>query len=131
MDISNKNNNIGFGTAFILFNNADLAKLTPKAQKTINKCLKPGSKIEQVTDNFIRTKSKSGRFVATNTEAGVTGIHYTNMNPKKELKLLDMFMNLFGNTPLKVNIISNKPEYAPHIERAKNALQTNVFVGII
>lgn len=130
-----RNQNLGFGTAFVRFNQARLNELSEQSRDKVIKFLTKDVRFVQISDDFIHSaqdgtvKRPFSKYVATSFETDNTGLHFTHENLKKELQLMKIFNKLFDNKGITTEIIENFPENSELIEEKKNDLQGWVLAG--
>ncbi|MEI8390622.1 MAG: hypothetical protein WCG23_12165 [bacterium] len=87
MEIKSINKNLGFGTAFVSFDQDRLEELPKKDQIEVTNLLTKDLKPE-MCDGFMKYTG-SNKLVLSSAFTGKTTLHFTDENPEKEKQLVN------------------------------------------
>ncbi len=135
MDVKNKQQNLGFGTAFATFHEADFKVLSKKNKKLLKNLINRGIDTFVKKEDIFISKGNPNKTVLTSKASGMTSIQYTNTkNPRREKWFINRINELFGKEAqnIKTKIIPNTPEHKLDMDlykaTQKNAVKEGGYV---
>ncbi|MEI8390623.1 MAG: hypothetical protein WCG23_12170 [bacterium] len=129
MEIRNGQQNLGFGTAFVNFNQKRLYELPKHTQVKVTNLLTKGFYFMSLSNDFIVSATLPNKQLKKSLYNGNTALNFTHENPAKENQLVKIFKKLFDNKDIDAYTIDNTPENAKLIEELKHKQQNWVISG--
>ena len=125
MEIKSINKNLGFGTAFVSFDQDRFDDLPEKNQIEVTNLLTKDLKSE-MCDGFTKYTG-SNKQVLSSAFTGKTTLHFTDENPENEKQLVNKFKELFQNYKISTEVIPNTPYNKARIDEAKEDQMNSIL----
>lgn len=128
MQIQKANNQQSFGSAFIVFNQVFLDKLSKSANNKAIKMLTDNVHFSQFSDELFISADDASKKVQKSLFTDNISLQYTDNDPEKEFAFVKRFNKLLGGRNIIAGIIDNTPENTEKIGKAAH-LQQSIVIG--